>query len=57
MLMQVIVVHVSFLAQISYDLYGPSAAIDSAQTALRRISVCSWTIWSESRGEDMDFLK
>ena len=33
--MQVIVVHVSFLADISHNLYNPSAPIDSARTALQ----------------------
>ena len=35
--MQVIVVHVPFLADNSHDLFNPSANIDSAKTALQRI--------------------
>lgn len=54
MVMQVIV-HVSFLGDISYNLYSPSATIDSSKTAVQRITPFFCTIWSEFRGNIMDF--
>lgn len=53
--MQVIAVHVSFLADISYNLYNPSATIDPAKTALQRINPFFCAICSKSRGNIMDF--
>lgn len=53
--MQVIAVHVSFLDDFSYNLYNPSATIDPAKTALKRINPFFCAIFSESRGNIMDF--
>lgn len=56
LLTEVIVVHVSLLTNISYNLYKPSATIDSAKTALCRIDSSVAPFGEISCRNTMDFF-
>lgn len=46
-----------FFADIFFDLCNPSAAVDPTKTAFERIDPFSCAVWSEARGNIIDFFK